>query len=612
MTDKVSLLGTIGTWVATFLAVLALVGVIGPILIYRATRTVRYRALRTVDDYDYDYISRGLKVWSDKRILRRVRAPLLTEPPKLGSIPTTVNPQYRILKRSRTPWILFDKVLSIYCIRSLRADSLLIYEGETFLPLHRHWILILGVLGRYSRRRDFGTAVNLSTGFELPDGFRNCKKKSILSGLTGLMILSPNHVDGPTCRILFHMHLTSQMEDLNTNDVALSALIHSFFGYLSLPAGGLIYAKIPWSYGSGDPDRDSGRLLHAVKRSEANADTMHTLLRTLQLPIPEILELQVQPLTENEKQEVRKLRYRKNIHTDRDSRESTYIYLGQNYVRKRTVYLIYLAILELQFTSFSFLNGMLGDDRETSIHLAYAAMGLHRQSHIYLDTVISLTLAITDDLIVSNTLKTELKKKLQKLPKEVQAFTRTNARVLHQFDDFLRRNFHVQSIPYRIVSILAMGEGYNELMRTLEAMTEDVSSARSSHLVIDLDGNKVKVPWNWNASLDFHFNAHEVFDASRQAELNTLKAQHGSALNFSFQDVVLACLQAKVEVALLQVTIDAEPLSSFLGNMDDISYIASSPKGFRPVQDVRPSRSRRRAEYDESQVLSDNDGRNAE
>lgn len=47
--DKISLAGTIGTWVAVFIGILALVGVVGPVLVWRASRTESQVALKAVD-----------------------------------------------------------------------------------------------------------------------------------------------------------------------------------------------------------------------------------------------------------------------------------------------------------------------------------------------------------------------------------------------------------------------------------------------------------------------------------------------------------------------------------------------------------------------------------
>jgi hypothetical protein len=48
MSDPVALAGTIGTWAAVALAILALVGIIGPLLIWQASRDQRGILLSTL------------------------------------------------------------------------------------------------------------------------------------------------------------------------------------------------------------------------------------------------------------------------------------------------------------------------------------------------------------------------------------------------------------------------------------------------------------------------------------------------------------------------------------------------------------------------------------
>jgi hypothetical protein len=586
MADKVSLLGTIGTWIATFLAIIALLGIVGPFLVYRATKTARYAALRAVDDPGNEYIGRGLQVWPDKYMLRKVRAPLLTEAPNLKSLSPKAIAKNTTQKRSRTSWILFDAALHIYDINTLRGESLTIYQRETFLPIHRHWILILGVLGRYSHRPDFGTAVNLRTGFELPDGFRNYNGAYILSGLTGLILPSPYHADGPTCRMLFHMHLGGQMEDLTEDPMELRTLLNLYLGYLSISGSRLLHTKIPWSYRGHRVVSESYRMLRIVKRSDTNAGPLQALLKELQLPVAEVLELQGDEPTTIEIEDMKKYTKGKlNTYEQEFLPESPYLALERDYVYKSTAYIVLLAILELQYSPFSFLNGMLGDDGKTSIHLVYGIIQSSHADPASLKSIIRLALAIADDLNVSDLIKTELTSKLQELPEYVPKFGRTNVRSLYNFDDFLRAHFNVASKPNRMISIIAMAHP-ESLMNTLEAMRHDMSSAKNSALVIDLQNHLVKVPWYWNSFLKFHFNAGEVFGVSHEAEINALKAQHGAALAVPFPEVIIACLQAKIRLALLCATIDPTPLSGFLNMIDDLVYVASSPKSVRSGQEV--------------------------
>ncbi|KAH7322496.1 hypothetical protein B0I35DRAFT_183113 [Stachybotrys elegans] len=53
-------------------------------------------------------------------------------------------------------WVQFCLVLKGYGISPPLGDPLLIVGGRTWLPLHKNWLLIMGIIGRFSRRPDQG------------------------------------------------------------------------------------------------------------------------------------------------------------------------------------------------------------------------------------------------------------------------------------------------------------------------------------------------------------------------------------------------------------------------------------------------------------------------
>jgi len=63
--EQSTFLGLVGTWVAVVVAVIAVIGVVTPILVYRASRTERHKVIAAIEDDNYDYIGRG--VWFGPR-----------------------------------------------------------------------------------------------------------------------------------------------------------------------------------------------------------------------------------------------------------------------------------------------------------------------------------------------------------------------------------------------------------------------------------------------------------------------------------------------------------------------------------------------------------------
>ncbi|OQV00008.1 hypothetical protein CLAIMM_05567 [Cladophialophora immunda] len=158
MLDKSSLAATIGTWVAVGLALIALIGVVGPYLIIKATRTERHIALEAVHDSG-GFISRGTRVSRHTTLFRTVEAPILDSKPKFGPNSLHLNTS-SLNSKSPTSWVRFGLLIRAYGVKYTCGDSLRIRDETTFLPVHRLWFLVIGLLGRYSCRiGDTGTKV---------------------------------------------------------------------------------------------------------------------------------------------------------------------------------------------------------------------------------------------------------------------------------------------------------------------------------------------------------------------------------------------------------------------------------------------------------------------
>lgn len=157
--DKISLAGTIGTWVAVFLAILALIGVVGPVLVWRASRTERQVALKTVDSglaENGGFMTNGVQLWPGIRLFRRIRAPILTADPTLGLTPINWNSDMRQVSKSSTSWVKFGLLIQSYRIPHETGDPLVIKNSHALLPVNKVWLLVVGLLGRFGERKDMG------------------------------------------------------------------------------------------------------------------------------------------------------------------------------------------------------------------------------------------------------------------------------------------------------------------------------------------------------------------------------------------------------------------------------------------------------------------------
>lgn len=156
MSETLDLASTIGTWIGAGVGIIALIGIVGPALIWYASTQERQKTLNAVGRDNNDYLSPGYHLGPNIWLFQRVRAPLLKHAKSLGTFDTlpALDPSKMKTIDTETSWILLGSLLEAYGISFQKGDSLLIKEGRTLLPIHPSWILAIGLLGRYSNRKN--------------------------------------------------------------------------------------------------------------------------------------------------------------------------------------------------------------------------------------------------------------------------------------------------------------------------------------------------------------------------------------------------------------------------------------------------------------------------
>lgn len=109
MSDHVTLAGTIGTWVAVFLAILALAGILPVYLLICTSRQEKSRAVAAVDDPAARFVSRGfrapwLRGFQKVKVTDLRNAPRfnLSQPPQLRDLTLKLHPTIQDGNRSVT------------------------------------------------------------------------------------------------------------------------------------------------------------------------------------------------------------------------------------------------------------------------------------------------------------------------------------------------------------------------------------------------------------------------------------------------------------------------------------------------------------------------------
>lgn len=161
MTDIVGLTSDIGTWLAILLGLIALIGIVGPLLLLREARSDRSQALNAVDIKDTGYLTKGIAFRKGTRLFRKINVPLLEAAPSAALQFQFSHFSSRIDKmpQSSTGWVNLAALITAYVPGIKRGKNLQIYEKKAWMPCHRLWILAIGLHGWYGHRKDRGHAI---------------------------------------------------------------------------------------------------------------------------------------------------------------------------------------------------------------------------------------------------------------------------------------------------------------------------------------------------------------------------------------------------------------------------------------------------------------------
>lgn len=242
MAAGTDLAGVIGTWVAFSLALIALFGTVTPILlIIRRARSERNVALSLIDDDDHNFVRRGIKLPGLPSIARSIKAPNLEGPPVLDGQALRRDDRALERKHSNTSWIVFMRNLNAYSIKVPLGGTLKIHQSRSWLPVHRLWILAIGLLGRYGHRADRGRAKSAPTAARIDERDLESPHRKALSGITGTLRYEASAISSDTEQGIGQVHFIPRDKDargsLQPDSVPFSVLFWLSTGCLPLLDG---------------------------------------------------------------------------------------------------------------------------------------------------------------------------------------------------------------------------------------------------------------------------------------------------------------------------------------------------------------------------------------
>ena len=241
MADGTNLAGVIGTWVSVSLALIALFGIVTPILLMRRARDERRIALSKIDDESNEIVHPGIKIPFLPAIRRTIHVPNLQAPPQLAS--KVRRRHNRPLNRapSVTSWVMFARTLKAYNITQPATGTLKIYQSQSWLPVHRLWIFTFGLLGRYGYRPDKGRLRSAPAAGRIDQRNLESIDPKALYGITGVLRYRASEYSRDTeqgfGQIYFSSHDKETRGSLKRDSVPFAVLFWLCMGCVPLPDG---------------------------------------------------------------------------------------------------------------------------------------------------------------------------------------------------------------------------------------------------------------------------------------------------------------------------------------------------------------------------------------
>ncbi|OKL61282.1 hypothetical protein UA08_03804 [Talaromyces atroroseus] len=606
------LLLLLGTWLSAGLALIALVGVLPVLLLYREARTDRYRAITNVHDPHNCFISPGIALLPGKRFFQKLRVPNLAEPPKITYL--KIERQCRqVFKgdqdRSSTGWVNFANILRAYCISSESGGELAVHRSESFLPVHRTWILLLGIIDRYANRPDYGLFRNEGKEEEMDDFGRKP-----LCGLSGFMAYNPptSHEDiqrlnGSIC---FRMHSTphmNYMEEFTGIDVMpFRTLLLLYLGYIPRGDHDVYFIgleeqtpheqdpRVREYYGRNDHfstddfyRRNDSNVTSAwqivLDKENLIAYNHERIFREMGIVPPKVYRLE-----------------RVGYASGRSFDDREYYALEQDeYINRTDIYCILRSILNLGSSSQSFLYNKHARNEKALVERIFVPQDPADFS-IRLKNLLHLSTQIMDHLNIGN--KPVLLEAIIALTeicqKPLVPWSRELLKRCYELDLLLRQYCKANCFAMQAISILYM---LDKDFRSLYVCPEEQITHKGA-LVLNPTTKTVEIAppdleishANQELISRFLFDFGIVFPdwpGQMSTELEEVHSQ-ANILEVRYPEAVMACLHGHVVMAMWNMVLPANDFSTFYTKLDRLVHISAQtePRNVTNLEEILAAR----------------------
>ncbi|EAW15441.1 uncharacterized protein NFIA_047770 [Aspergillus fischeri NRRL 181] len=518
MADNLDLLGVVGTWIAAVLGIIALAGILPVYVLYRQTQTERHIALNKI----YNIKPAGTK------------------------------------------------------------GKLTFARQEALLPVHRGWLLLLGIIDRYSdqtNRPDKGLFVGEAEETEM-DEFGRWAIFGIRGGLEHIVASPLRQEDvesGPEAvdRVVFRMHSVQHMAKvsdsfLRGDDMAILSLVALYLGYLVSVDGKEHYdLETP----------DTMLTVHtSAHRRDSGEDNSHKIWIWDQKPMDSLPSQQRRLMQELGIKLPRVLKLKEIVAPNqaifhqmpRDAAQSYPVISrkgkGKIWMTRSSLHTLVLAVLRLKITPQSFLFNDPPLDYDILSHLFYSKN---------LRTFAETTEKFSKNLdVLTQREKQDLERSLLNLKENApedgtwMEWSRTRMDACISLDRLLNEICQKRGkLLSCVISILYMQEdGFRFICNRYRIFDCDDPEVLAKQFMVDLSSKKVLAPLPYIEGEpefeQFYFDFPTVFS---DAELLDVwpSPMNRYPVPISLPLALIACLRGHLRMAMWDMRLPSSPLADF-------------------------------------------------
>ena len=567
MADGTNLAGVIGTWVAVSLALIALFGIVTPILLIRRARSERHIALKAIDDESNEIVHPGIKIPFLPAIGRTISVPKLDTPPRLDGQVRGRDDRPLNKKNSTTGWVMFTRTLKAYNISQPPNGILHTHRGTSWLHVHRLWILTIGLLGRYGHRPDRGRLRN-APDIERIDqrDLESSDDPNALYGITGVIRYRRW---GDVDTVFFSSHDKETRGPLEPDSVSLAVLFWLCMGCVPLLDGRVFDVsrrRIMDSYGSIalDPPAVPTYRFQVIEASTPRSKIL-SWAQMLLGKLPELWWMcEYKVITPEERGEVEDIVRNSD---DAEGVSSPWIktkslLLGEYFhhsslLWRSDVQCLALGILKMEWSP----RGCLSDRRRGDFSrrlLCSAALSVR----VLLEASCKICETSTSPATARTNLTAPIQNLLQLCPSgDTSVFSRALHGALYDFEQVLNRDYAPDLHSMAIGVIFITSNTFREFV--LKFVRDEDSHGNILSLDTKSKSITIIAPGTFS-DMKFVLDFDTVFNATLLP----------APVSVTLEKVLFAALRASVRSLVFKLSLDSADLMNIVGQMTDVVYVS--------------------------------------